>query len=69
MNKKENRQSIGFCGLLTLLLITFKLLGIISWSWWIVWAPIWLPAAIVIVVLGFLWLVDKLILDMDKWKE
>lgn len=36
---------IGFCGLLAIVFITLKLIGVISWSWIWVLAPIWIPLA------------------------
>jgi len=52
----ENNTSsdgIGFTGLLTIVFITLKLLGIIAWSWLWVLSPIWIPlgAAIATLVL------------------
>jgi hypothetical protein len=41
--------SIGFGGLLTLLLIAAKLWGQIDWSWWWVCSPLWAPTAAFIV--------------------
>lgn len=38
---------IGFAGLLTIVFITLKLIGTISWSWWWVLAPIWITALLV----------------------
>lgn len=32
---------MGFFGFLTILFIALKLLGVISWAWWIVLAPLW----------------------------
>ena len=47
----ENKnRGIGFFGVLALIFITLKLLGVIAWSWWWVLAPIWIPSAIVIVI-------------------
>ena len=47
----ENKNGgIGFFGVLALIFITLKLLGVIAWSWWWVLAPIWIPSAIVIVI-------------------
>lgn len=48
----DNKQSggIGFCGLLAILFIALKLLGIITWSWLWVLAPIWIPAIIVLII-------------------
>jgi len=42
---------IGFCGLLTIVFITLKLCKVISWSWWWVLSPAWIPIAICIAVL------------------
>lgn len=48
-------------GLLTIALIVLRLIPhgdpaqhkhIIDWSWWLVLAPIWIPAAIALAVLG-----------------
>jgi hypothetical protein len=44
---------IGFCGALALVFITLKLLGVIAWSWWWVLAPIWIPFALVVLILAF----------------
>ena len=50
---------ITFIGLLTIVFITLKLTGHITWSWWWVLAPIWLPFCIVVgvllIALPFVW--------------
>lgn len=56
MNDNQNNDSgakggIGFCGLLTIAFIVLKLTGFIDWSWLWVLAPLWIPVAIVLVVL------------------
>lgn len=38
-NKTKSR-GVGFTSLLTLMLIAFKILGFIDWSWWWVVSPI-----------------------------
>lgn len=51
-NEKSNgttRAGVGFWGLLQIVFITLKLLDKISWSWWLVLAPMWVPTAILIV--------------------
>ena len=54
-------------GGLTLLLIAFivlKLCKVITWSWWWVLAPFWIPLSIVLflgVVLLILWLIIKIL--------
>lgn len=49
----DNTQSggIGFFGLLGIVFIVLKLMNVISWSWWLVLAPLWVPTAIGVVIL------------------
>jgi hypothetical protein len=42
---------IGFGGLLTIVFIVLKLVGVIHWSWWWVLSPLWISFALFIVVL------------------
>ena len=42
---------IGFAGILTIVFITLKLLGKITWSWLWVLSPIWISVSIVIGIL------------------
>jgi hypothetical protein len=55
----DNQQSYGISisGMLGVAFVVLKLMGYISWSWWWVLAPFWVPAAIVITILGFMALV------------
>lgn len=49
----ENKSSSGV-GLSTLLLVLFvglKLTGYITWSWWWVLAPLWIPLCFSMIVL------------------
>jgi len=56
-NKTEVSGGIGFCGLLTIVFITLKLLGVINWSWLWVLSPLWIPIVLVILVcIFFFWL-------------
>ncbi len=45
------RGGIGFLSLLTLLFVAAKLWGVITWSWWLVFLPVLIPLAIVILIL------------------
>lgn len=49
--KTENQSGggIGFLGLLTIVFIVLKLIGIIKWSWWCVLAPMWIPLSIALI--------------------
>lgn len=56
----------GFLGLLTITFVVLKATGYLNWSWWWVFAPIWLPFAVVLAivlvglgVLGLLELLDR----------
>lgn len=52
---------ISVLGLLGIVFIVLKLVGVIAWSWWWVLAPFWIPLAIVLAVL-LVWLVIILII-------
>ena len=45
---EHTTSSIGFPGLLAILFIGLKLTGVITWSWWWVLSPIWIPFAIIL---------------------
>lgn len=47
---ENTNRGIGFFGVLTLIFITLKLLGVITWSWWWVLAPLWIPTIIAIII-------------------
>lgn len=46
-------MKINFLTLLTIVFVIAKLTKHVDWSWWIVFAPIWIPLAIVLVVIFF----------------
>lgn len=61
-NKNNNNNAsggIGFCGLLTIVFIVLKLIGVIEWSWLWVLAPSWIPLAIVLIILLIIVLVKN----------
>ena len=49
-SNSSSSGGIGFCGMLTILFIAFKLLGIITWSWLWVLSPLWIGAALAIAI-------------------
>ena len=49
-NNKNTGGGIGFCGMLTIAFIVLKLAGYITWSWWWVLAPTWIPLVIVVIL-------------------
>ena len=54
MNNKSNGMTLG--GVLVVIFIVLKLVGVISWSWLWVLSPIWISWLIVavIIILGVL---------------
>lgn len=60
-SSSTNSGGIGLCGLLTIAFIVLKLCNVIAWSWVWVLAPLWIPAAIalvIIVIYLLIWLID-----------
>lgn len=43
MKETANDCGIGFLPLLTIAFIVLKLTNMITWSWWWVLSPIWIP--------------------------
>jgi hypothetical protein len=50
-NNKNYSTGIGFTGLLTIVFIALKLIGIINWSWLWVLSPIWINVVVVVLIL------------------
>lgn len=50
-NKSNSGKGIGFTGLLQLLFIALKLVGVIDWSWLWVLSPIWISLILVVICL------------------
>lgn len=48
VSSSSSSGGIGFFGLLTIAFVVLKLTGFIDWDWVWVFAPIWLPIAIVL---------------------
>ncbi len=61
MRTQVNLGGIGFSGLLAILFIGLKLGGVITWSWWWVLSPIWLPMVIVIGIFAIVAIIAELI--------
>lgn len=48
------KSGIGIGTLLFIVFLIFKLIGVITWSWWWVTSPLWLPLALLLLVVVFL---------------
>ena len=57
-------SGIGFGGLLTIVFIVLKLLGVISWSWLWVLSPIWISTilgiALIVIAVILYWIIDRM---------
>ncbi len=49
MNNAGAASGIGFLDALLLIFIVLKLIGIITWSWWVVLMPLWIEIILVII--------------------
>lgn len=64
MNENKATKGIGFFGLLQIAFIVLKLCGVINWSWWWVFCPIW--GAIAFSVINILIIVMCVIKDSKR---
>lgn len=53
-------MKIGFSGLLVLIFVVCKLLGIIEWSWWIVFLPLPIGFALAFILFIIVALLERL---------
>ena len=64
MNKKGESNSyhgVSFTGVLLAVFIALKLAGVVNWSWWIVFIPLWIDlgvALIIIIILIIIYFVN-----------
>jgi len=49
-NVQVQGGGIGLGGVLFVVFLVLKLIGVITWSWWWVTAPLWIPFVIIIAV-------------------
>lgn len=50
-----NSQGVTGLEVLLIVFIVLKLTGVITWSWWWVMAPLWIPLSIALLA-GIIWL-------------
>ena len=55
-NNNNSSGGVGFGGLLTIVFITLKLIGVIDWSWIWVLSPLWIGFIIVLIVFIILYI-------------
>ena len=60
MSSKSNSEGgIGLCGVIFIILLILKLIGVISISWWWVFSPLIIGFAIGVIFLIFLILISR----------
>lgn len=52
---------IGLLGVLFIVFLVLKLVGVITWSWWWVTAPLWGPVAVVLAVMALFLLIGLIL--------
>lgn len=50
MSNNTSSGGIGVFGVLGIVFVVLKLVGVISWSWWWVLAPFWIPLVLFAVI-------------------
>lgn len=45
---------MGILEILTIIFVVLKVLGLITWSWWLVFAPLWAGYAVVLIAWALL---------------
>ena len=49
MSKNTETHGVSVLGVLLIVFIVLKLVGVISWSWWVVLIPLWISIGLVII--------------------
>lgn len=66
VTNNTTRNGLGFVGALTIVFIVLKLIGVITWSWWWVLAPIWISAALWIGVIALFAVIVGIAVLLDR---
>jgi len=53
-NSDSSSGGIGLCGATFIVFLVLKLTKCITWSWWWVAAPMWIPIVIALVAVGII---------------
>ena len=60
MENKKTKGGLGLGGILFVVFLILKLCKVITWSWWWVFAPIWIPIVISILIVIVCYIISKL---------
>ncbi len=59
MANNSSSGGVGFFGLMFLIFMTLKLIGVINWSWWWVTSPLWFGFVLIVLVISIIVLLKK----------
>lgn len=57
-NRNSSSSGIGICGVLTIVFIVLKLVGVINWSWLWVLCPLWINILLTVIMLVIIAIID-----------
>lgn len=51
MSSSDSTKSsgLGLSSILTIIFVLCKLFGVIDWSWWWVFSPVWIPLTVILI--------------------
>ena len=58
-NRNSSSSGIGICGVLTIVFVVLKLVGVINWSWLWVSCPLWIDILLTVIVLVIFAIINK----------
>lgn len=58
-NYNANNTGVGILGVLLIIFIVLKLVGVVTWSWWVVLIPLWIEIGLLIIVIFVIVWLDK----------
>lgn len=67
MNNSKRSGGLGFSGVLTVVFIVLRLVGIIDWSWLWILSPLWIDIGITIILVVVINLIDNR--SKNKWNR
>lgn len=58
-NRNSSSSGIGICGVLTIVFVVLKLVGVINWSWLWVLCPLWINILLTVIVFVIIVIIDN----------
>lgn len=58
MREQNSSKGLSFLSVLTLIFVIAKILGFVSWSWWLVFSPLWISAIAGVIVIGVMLFIE-----------